>query len=400
MSLASYQGWDVGAKTGPKVYQCVVDAAPYRWPQQQHHHQQQQHRNHQVETSKTSISGLSMCMHHCSSSHCESSSQEPTSKSSVSEATTYLAGSSPVSCSKPQYGECGPVSSYVLPSLASYPGSERVPLLGEDLEVVKSLASGRSGGLDWSNGSSSQRGLWKVHPHDHDDDLDSCVEGSTQPTTGPAKDCLDLPSMVSPPSLFQTVGPALSSSSSSIGVGGEHSFSSEGSEDNNGDGEVQSALRPAALSTLSALEDSLPIKRGLSRYFTGQSKSFGCLSDSLSTSLAKPANPYARRRKTFVLLSEDRQRTCPPVSRKSASGISKRNSFGNKSNLALAVAMEAAQQEEDDNDNFENDDYDEEDEEEENDHPTPLPRMGLGRFQGNTPSRSYSLSDLQGVGRG
>jgi hypothetical protein len=298
------------------------------------------------------------------------------------------------------------VSSYVLPSLAANPGSERVPLIGEELEHVNShLTPSRGNSPVRSNGTIGQRLArngrhLKVYPHDHEDYIDSCSQDVSKPllvagglSKAFSKDCHEVHSTVFRPVLIRGCeGPALSSSSSSIGVGGEHSFSSNGSDDNTGDAEVESPLRTPALGSLAALEDALPIKRGLSRYFTGQSKSFGCLSDALSTSLAKPANPYARRRKNFVLC-DDWQRNCPPLSRKSASGISKKNSFGSKANLALAVAMEAAEQDEDDNDN---EHYDEED----SDRPTPLPRMGLGRHHGNStiaPSRSYSLSDLEGA---
>lgn len=347
MSLAAHQGREVGPNA--KVYQCVVGATPYRWPQQQqhrtHHHQQQ------LESTKTNVSPLFSYRQHNSES-----SLEPSKSSGVTTA------SSPVSNSLPRYGECGPVSTYVLPSLAAYPGSERVALIGEKLEHGDSLSSGSSSG----NGQRYLRngGGHKVHPHDHeDDDLDWCDQRESKPPRGRglskalSRDSLEVPPTVSPPSARQDcVGPALSSSSSSIGAG-EDSFSSDGSEDNAGDGEIQSSLRRAPLSGLASLEDALPIKRGLSRYFTGQSKSFGCLSDALSTSLAKPANPYARRRKNFVLLSEERQRTFPPVSRKSASGISKKNSFGNRSNLALAMAMEVAHQEEDENDNDDHDSF-------------------------------------------
>lgn len=413
MSLASYQGWDgAGAKAAPKVYQCVKDASPYRWPQQQ----QLQHRNHhQAESTKANVSTRPLCVAHNSiSSQSDSYSETTIKPTSGSECTGGGASASPVSKSLLEYGECGPVSSYVLPSLAAFGDSERVSLGGKDVELV---SNSFCPGWRYENGlrcALNGGGHLKVHPHDHDDDdLDSGgLEGSKQPLSikGGISKALNSASRGSlpPTSLFQDCvqSPALSSSSSSIGVGGEHSFSSDGSEDNTADGEVQSALRAPPLSGLSALEDALPIKRGLSRYFTGQSKSFGCLSDALSTSLAKPANPYAKRRKNFALVCDERQRTCPPVSRKSASGISKKNTFGNRSNLALAVAMKAAQQDDDDDndndeDNILSDEEEEEEDEEYNDHPTPLPRMGLGRLLDRSgPSRSYSLSDLQGAGRG
>ncbi|CAM8886258.1 hypothetical protein QQ045_024853 [Rhodiola kirilowii] len=90
---------------------------------------------------------------------------------------------------------------------------------------------------------------------------------------------------VSPPS------PLSSSSSSSIGA------LSDGDEEED---EVQSEAR-SGLNSMDSLEDSLPIKKGLSNHFAGKSKSFTNLSAVGSVEdLKKVENPINKRRRTLM----------------------------------------------------------------------------------------------------
>ncbi|OAE29399.1 hypothetical protein AXG93_2090s1050 [Marchantia polymorpha subsp. ruderalis] len=139
-------------------------------------------------------------------------------------------------------------------------------------------------------------------------------------------------------------GPIVSSSSSSIGNRSEDSSGSVVSDvDSPGDMEVESSLRGGSHSqlNLSSLESSLPIKRGLSRFWNGKAKSFAFLQDvsSLATlaDLAKPENPYNKRRR---FSSGFGMRPSSPLSRPHTAGISKKPPSGTgKSCLAIAVAM-------------------------------------------------------------
>ncbi|KAG6557958.1 hypothetical protein Mapa_000137 [Marchantia paleacea] len=139
-------------------------------------------------------------------------------------------------------------------------------------------------------------------------------------------------------------GPIMSSSSSSIGNRSEDSSGSVVSDvDSPGDMEVESSLRGGSHSqlNLSSLESSLPIKRGLSRFWNGKAKSFAFLQDvsSLATlaDLAKPENPYNKRRR---FSSGFGMRPSSPLSRPNTAGISKKPPSGTgKSCLAIAVAM-------------------------------------------------------------
>lgn len=91
-----------------------------------------------------------------------------------------------------------------------------------------------------------------------------------------------------------------SSESSSIGV---LSSSSSDDEEENGD-EAQSKIKDEGiLGSLDSLEESLPIKRGLSNFFTGKSKSFATLSDAgggHAKDLVKHENPFNKRRRILM----------------------------------------------------------------------------------------------------
>ncbi|CAD6218658.1 unnamed protein product [Miscanthus lutarioriparius] len=101
-----------------------------------------------------------------------------------------------------------------------------------------------------------------------------------------------------------------SPSGSSIG---ENSSSEAGGDD--GEEEVESKLKEGdELGCLDALEDSLPIKKGLSSFYSGKSKSFTSLAEATSTVaaakelLAKPENPFNKRRR--ILANWSRRASC------------------------------------------------------------------------------------------
>ncbi|PKA57567.1 hypothetical protein AXF42_Ash018542 [Apostasia shenzhenica] len=92
--------------------------------------------------------------------------------------------------------------------------------------------------------------------------------------------------------------PVGSSESSSIGF--ESSSEEESEED-----EAESKLsEDGAFGCLDSIEESLPIKRGLSNFFIGKSKSFACLSEAAAAAnavdLAKPENPFNKRRRILM----------------------------------------------------------------------------------------------------
>ncbi|KAK3130454.1 hypothetical protein QOZ80_6BG0493650 [Eleusine coracana subsp. coracana] len=103
---------------------------------------------------------------------------------------------------------------------------------------------------------------------------------------------------------------APSPSSSSIG---ENSASEDGGDEGEEE-EVESKLKEGdGLGCLDALEDSLPIKSGLSSFYAGKSKSFTSLAEATSTvaeakGLAKPENPFNKRRR--ILANWSRRASC------------------------------------------------------------------------------------------
>ncbi|KAJ3698702.1 hypothetical protein LUZ61_002407 [Rhynchospora tenuis] len=93
-----------------------------------------------------------------------------------------------------------------------------------------------------------------------------------------------------------------SNRSSSIGVDSNCSSSltsSHGEEE-----EVSSKQSvQGGLGSFDSLEESLPIKRGLSNFFSGKSKSFTTLSsvvNASATDLSKPENPFNKRRRVLL----------------------------------------------------------------------------------------------------
>eukprot|EP00249_Psilotum_nudum_P011310 c23096_g1_i1 orf=540-1595(+) len=133
------------------------------------------------------------------------------------------------------------------------------------------------------------------------------------------------------------------------------------------------------LDCMSSLDFSLPARKGLSRFFSGKSRSFTSLADVVSVrDLAKPENPYSRKRKNAASYSGslDRPRLYPL---RNGAGVSKKHVHNNKSTLALAVAMSTEES------IFDRDE-----------HEHQIQIGSSSRYQsGSAPCRSFSLSDLQ-----
>lgn len=133
-----------------------------------------------------------------------------------------------------------------------------------------------------------------------------------------------------------------SSSSSSIG---KNSDDDEDEKDDEED-EVESKLKNSPFdSAVDALEQALPIRRGISNFYNGKSKSFASLADAACSSsikeITKPENAYSRKRKNLMAYSllYDKGRTSMHKSPGIGGGITKRPIHSSRSSLALAVAM-------------------------------------------------------------
>ncbi|XP_047171398.1 protein OXIDATIVE STRESS 3 LIKE 2-like [Vigna umbellata] len=131
------------------------------------------------------------------------------------------------------------------------------------------------------------------------------------------------------------------STSSSSSIGRNSDVSSERSVEG-GENEVESAYR-GPLHAMETLEEVLPIRRSISKFYNGKSKSFTTLADAASSpsvkDIAKPENAYSRRRRSFMALNHalDKNRSYPL--RFSGGGICKRPISLSRSTLAFAVAM-------------------------------------------------------------
>ncbi|CAO2202126.1 unnamed protein product [Urochloa humidicola] len=105
--------------------------------------------------------------------------------------------------------------------------------------------------------------------------------------------------------------PASACSSSSIGRDSDE-CAPPGKEEE-GEGEVQSAFMGGAaggggLAGLEALEEALPIRRSISKFYNGKSKSFACLKEAITSSgsakdITKADNAHSRKRKNLLAYS-------------------------------------------------------------------------------------------------
>ncbi|KAH9653091.1 hypothetical protein KPL70_027292 [Citrus sinensis] len=138
-----------------------------------------------------------------------------------------------------------------------------------------------------------------------------------------------------------------SSATSSIGRNSDLSGRSTTDGDDDGDdNEVQSAYN-GPLDMMNSLEEVLPVRRGISSFYSGKSKSFTSLAEASSTSsikdIAKQENAYSRRRRNLLAINHvwDKNRGSPH--RINGCGIAKRPLSSSKSTLALAVAMSSSE---------------------------------------------------------
>ncbi|XXG51413.1 hypothetical protein AAC387_Pa02g5189 [Persea americana] len=188
-----------------------------------------------------------------------------------------------------------------------------------------------------------------------------------------------------------------SSCSPSSSIGRNSDCSSSSRSDSEEESEVQSSYKgPGPLDTMDSLEDSLPIsislRRGISKFYRGKSKSFTSLADVVASSaedLGKPDNPYNRKRKNLLACSGIRDRNHNHSLRNRSSGsIPKRPSNSNRSTFSVALIVSGPESNTS---------------EEHESRLPPLPPHGKSSL--NTPipqcsfsSRSFSLADLQEAG--
>ncbi|KAL7159102.1 hypothetical protein ABFS83_01G006400 [Erythranthe nasuta] len=177
------------------------------------------------------------------------------------------------------------------------------------------------------------------------------------------------------------------SSEESSSIGKNSDLSDNNSLDKSEDcDEVQSSYK-GPLDAMDSLEEVLPIRRGISRFYNGKSKSFTCLADQSSSikDITKPDNAYVRKRRNLlacnIVYDKTRSSTSSSTLRGiNGGGISKRVTGSGRTAFALAVAMKNS--ENDDNKQFEVG----------SSLPSSLsssPRKDLSAW------RSFSLADLQ-----
>ncbi|KAI4337193.1 hypothetical protein L6164_015639 [Bauhinia variegata] len=131
-----------------------------------------------------------------------------------------------------------------------------------------------------------------------------------------------------------------SSTTSSIGRNSDLSSERSMGDEDCGENEAQSTYK-GPLDMMDSLEEVLPIRRGISKFYNGKSKSFTSLADASSCKeIAKPENGYTRRRRNLMAFNHvwDKNRNFPL--RSNSGGISKRTISSSRSALALAFAID------------------------------------------------------------
>ncbi|KAF5743156.1 serine/arginine repetitive matrix protein 2-like [Tripterygium wilfordii] len=138
-----------------------------------------------------------------------------------------------------------------------------------------------------------------------------------------------------------------SSSTSSIWQNRDLSGRSGSDGEDGEDNEVQSKYK-GTLDSMEALEEVLPIRRGISNFYSGKSKSFASLAEAASNSvkdIAKAENAYTRRRRNLLCFNhiwdKNRNRNCSH--RNGGGGISKRPISTSRSTLAMAMALSSSE---------------------------------------------------------
>ncbi|KAL4284536.1 hypothetical protein GQ457_16G002150 [Hibiscus cannabinus] len=139
---------------------------------------------------------------------------------------------------------------------------------------------------------------------------------------------------------WRSLASTTTTSSSSIGKNSDDDVSGRSSDGGGCDeNEVQSPYE-GGLNMTDSLQQVLPMRRGISSFYDGKSKSFTSLADACAArsikEIAKPENAYTRRRRNLLAINHlwDKNRNIKRHIRPISSS---------KSTLALAVAMSSSE---------------------------------------------------------
>ncbi|KAM7267368.1 hypothetical protein ACFE04_009534 [Oxalis oulophora] len=185
-------------------------------------------------------------------------------------------------------------------------------------------------------------------------------------------------------------GSGLSSSSSSSSSIGEPDDSDEEEEDDDASSPATAAVqRSGSFGCLSSLDDSLPIKRGLSSHYTGKSKSFSNLADMASSctpakDIVKPDNPFNKRQRLIMANKWHR----------------KSSFYASRNPQSMPILAALVEEDEEVNGNSQiqkRQDIEEEDNEDEDEviMMRRMPKFGASKLKGSGFKTCFSLADLQ-----
>ncbi|KAJ8767387.1 hypothetical protein K2173_017431 [Erythroxylum novogranatense] len=136
-------------------------------------------------------------------------------------------------------------------------------------------------------------------------------------------------------------GECSTSSTATSSIGQNSDLTDRGSSDGDEceDNEVQSAFA-GTLNSMNSLEEALSVRRGISKFINGKSKSFTSLTDATSfpsiKAIVKPENAYAKRRRNLLAYNYLWEKNRSLIYR---SGISKKPIASSRSSSTLARAV-------------------------------------------------------------
>ncbi|KAF8047729.1 hypothetical protein N665_2852s0004, partial [Sinapis alba] len=149
---------------------------------------------------------------------------------------------------------------------------------------------------------------------------------------------------ISGDNLYQSSSESFSSPSSSSAAASSSIGRNSDDDDDEEENEAESPYK-GPLDLMESLEEVLPVRKGISSYYNGKSKSFTNLTEAATAltssssmkDLAKPENPYSRRRRNLLCHQIWENNKSSP-----RGGISKKQHVISSSRSALTLAMAVA----------------------------------------------------------
>ncbi|KAE9603669.1 hypothetical protein Lalb_Chr11g0063351 [Lupinus albus] len=130
------------------------------------------------------------------------------------------------------------------------------------------------------------------------------------------------------------------STTTSSSIGNDSDADASSSETENEQNESHSSYN-GSLDMMDSIEEVLPIRRAISKFYNGKSKSFTSLADASMKDIVKAENGYTRRRRNLMAFHHGwgKNQNMTLRSNSVSGGICKRSISSSRSTLALGFAL-------------------------------------------------------------